>query len=662
MIIGIVIAAVLVAVFIGLGYFAYTAFRETEYVAQYRRFAPQAPGVRVESPWTAARPVLLGLEGAAVGFILGIGIVAIGRHIAGDGAWSLEMNFTVGYVFALVGWLFGIGVLERWSPEWVGMKPGGGVHGWRRYFAFTTDHKVIGIQYLATFIFLFLFSGLLAMVMRLHLTSADGAVLNNDQYNRVMSMHGIIMIAVAVASIMGGFGNYFLPIMIGTDDMAFPRVNALSYWLVPPVAVLLLASQAFGGWDSGWTTYPPLSVTNAHGQVFFCLAIITFGLSSILGALNFLVTVVHMRAPGMTWSRIPVFVWSVVAAAMIALTFTQLFAVAMLMILLDRIANTSFFNTADGGAPLLYQHVFWFYSHPAVYIFVLPGMGLTLEIIAHFSRKPLFAYRWAVTGFLGIVAISGFVWVHHMFVAGVNKNLLGPFLVSTEIISVPTGLVFLSALGTLWMARLWLRVPMLFALGVVFNFMIGGITGIFLADVPTDIDLSDTYFVVAHFHYTIIGGEIFALFAAIYYWLPKMTGRMYNETLGRLHFAFMFIGFNATFLPMFWLGLHGMNRRIATYTPNLETVNQVTSVAGFVLGASFLFFLGNMVWMLIRGPVAETDPWRARTLEWQTSSPPPEENFPTPPIVTGNPYDYGVPNAPRHGAFAPAGASAEESI
>lgn len=539
--------------------------------------------------------------------------MAIGRTLAGDGVWSLELSFSVGYVFALIGWLVGVGLWERWGLEWIGRETRPATEGWQRFFAFTSDHKVIGVQYLITFLLLFLVSGLFAMLIRVHLLEPAGAVFSEDGYNRVMSLHGIIMIAVAVAVIIGGFGNYFVPIMIGADDMAFPRVNALSFWLIPPVAVLLLSSQAVGGWDSGWTAYPPLSVTNASGQVFFTLAIITFGISSILGGLNFLVTVVHMRAPGMSWGRLPIFVWSVFAASILALTFTQFFATAMLMVTLDRVAGMSFFNAERGGAPLLYQHIFWFYSHPAVYIFVLPGLGITLEILAHFSRKPLFAYRWAVAGLLGIVGLSAVVWAHHMFVAGISEKLLIPFLITTEIISIPTGFIFLSALGTIWMARLWLRTPMLFALGVVFNFLIGGITGVFLADVPTDITLSDTYFVVAHFHYTIIGGEIFALFAAIYYWFPKMTGRMYNETLGKLHFWLMFIGFNATFLPMFWLGLNGMNRRIATYTGDLQDVNVIVTVMGFVMGASFLIFVANMVWAFTKGPRAADDPWRART-------------------------------------------------
>ena len=607
--------------------------------------------------WEDLSYVRRGLLWGLAGFGIGAGLAALFHVVTGSSAWWIEHNVTVGYVFGLLGWLLGVGMWERWAREWLGLPTAPDPTGWRRYFAFTTDHKVIGVQYLVTFVAVMLIGGLMAMLVRYHLTSPQGALMDDGVYNQVMSLHGILMIAVAVAVVLGGLGNYLVPLMIGARDMAFPRLNALTYWLVPPVAVLLLTAQAVGGWDSGWTAYPPLSVVNAPGQLLFALAIITFGLSSILGGLNFLVTIAFMRAPGMTWGRLPIFVWSVFAASILSLTFTQAFAASQLMVMLDRIAGTSFFRPETGGHPLMYQHVFWFYSHPAVYIFVLPGFGLLLEVLAHFSRKPLFAYRWAVGGFLGIVALSGFVWAHHMFVTTGDIAFLGAFLVTTEAISIPTGLVFLSALGTVWMGRLRLETPMLFALGAVFNFLIGGITGIFLADVPTDINLSDTYFVVAHFHYTIIGGEIFALLAAVYYWFPKMTGRMFREWLGKAHFWTMFVGFNLTFLPMFWLGLHGMNRRVAVYSPELQDVNLFVSAAGFLTGASFLFFVANMAWSLLRGPRAAANPWGARTLEWQVPSPPPAENFPAPPVVVGGPYDYGVRGAPAHALLGVAGAA-----
>jgi len=601
--------------------------------------------------------VFRGLTNAAAGFALAVLGVAIVRWLSGHDGWDFDQALIFGYIFGLIGWLMGVGLWSRWAKEWFGLETTPDSRTPDRYFAFTTDHKVIGVQYLVTFLTLFMLAGAMAMLIRLHLITPEGAVFSEAEYNRVMSMHGIIMVAVAVASVIGGLGNYMVPLLIGSDDMAFPRLNALSFWLVPPVAVLLLSAQAFGGWDSGWTSYPPLSTTNATGQLFFCLAIITFGLSSILGGLNFLITIIFMRAPGMSWTRIPIFVWAIFAASWLALTFTQFFAAAMFMVILDRVAGTAFFRADAGGDPLLYQHVFWFYSHPAVYIFVLPGFGITLEILAHFSRKPLFAYKWAVGGLMGIVMIAGLVWAHHMFVSGMSNNLLAPFLIVTEIISIPTGLIFLSALGTIWMGRLWLKPPMLFALAVIFNFMIGGVTGIHLADVPTDISLSDTYFVVAHFHYTIIGGEIFALFGAIYYWFPKITGKMYDEGLAVVHFWLMFIGFNVAFLPMFWAGFDGMNRRVAAYTDNLADLNAFISAASFVLGASFLFFLANMAISLLSGEKAEANPWHARTLEWQTTSPPPIENFASTPVVVAGAYDYGSPSAQPHAMFSPAGAS-----
>jgi cytochrome c oxidase subunit 1 len=608
----------------------------------------------------ALTTVVGGIGTGLVGFYIGIAVTAVVRAIFGYDAWDRDLSCSIGYAFGLIGWLMGVGLWGQWAREWFGLRTYARPNrGWQRYFTFNTDHKVIGIQYLVTFLVVFLLAGFLAMLMRAELASSGLQVFDKQQYNTVMSLHGILMVAVAVAAVIGGLGNYAVPLMIGAEDMAFPRLNALSYWLIPPVAVLLLATPFLGGLEAGWTSYPPLSVVTETGQTFWNLAIITFGLSSILSGLNFIVTIVFMRAPGMTWGRMPIFVWSMFATAFLALLYTQGFAVALLMVTMDRIAGTSFFNAEHGGDPLLYQHVFWFYSHPAVYIMVLPGFGLALEVIGHFSRKPLFAYRYAVAAFLGIMGLSGIVWAHHMFTSGMPNYLHGPFLVLTEMISIPTGLIFLSALGTIWLGKLWLQPPMLFALAVIFNFANGGVTGIFLADVPTDIHLHDTYFVVAHFHYTIVGGEIFALFAGIYYWFPKMTGRMYNIRLAKLHFWWMFIGFNITFFVMHWPGIQGMNRRIADFPEELNAVNLAISLSAFMLGASFLVFVYNIVNAWIRGPVAEANPWRARTLEWQTTSPPPLENFHEPPVVTGHPYDYGAPTPPhsRGGMYAgaPAG-------
>ncbi|MCL6644576.1 MAG: cbb3-type cytochrome c oxidase subunit I, partial [Dehalococcoidia bacterium] len=422
-----------------------------------------------------------------IGFYLGLGIVAILRWLFGyPDAWGGEINIIGGWVLGVFMWLMGIGMWGQWGREWFGLKtytrqpP-----GWQRYFTFNTDHKVIGIQYLVTFMVVFFLAGALAMLMRLELAQSGNQFLTNGQYNGTMGLHGILMVAVAVAAVIGGIGNYAIPLMIGAQDMAFPRLNALTFWLVPPVAVGLLATPFLGGIEHGWTAYPPLAVYTNSAQVLFSLSIITFGLTSILGALNFIVTIIYMRAPGLSWGRLPIFVWAMFATSWIALLYTQGFAVALFLVLLDRL-GFAFFNSANGGDPLLYQHVFWFYSHPAVYIMVLPGFGLALELIAHFSRKPLFAYRYAVAAFLGILGLSGIVWAHHMFTSGMPNYLHGPFLVATELISIPTGLIFLSALGTIWLGRLLLKPPMLFALAVMvhalFPKQVGRWTGVIEAD------------------------------------------------------------------------------------------------------------------------------------------------------------------------------------
>jgi cytochrome c oxidase subunit 1 len=556
----------------------------------------------------------------------------------------------LGYLFALFGFLLGIGAFRFWLT-WAGgreIDPAEehAAHGkagdWRRYLRFTTDHKVIGVQYLVTAFALFMIAGLAAMFMRFELAQ-PGVATDKDLYNEIMSTHGAMMITVALVSIIGGLGNYLVPLMIGTRDMAFPKANALSYWLLPVPLLFVAVNPLLGGFDSGWTAYPPLSQQANLGQQAYLMAFVTIGASSILSAVNFLVTVVRMRAPGMTAMRMPIFVWAMTVTAAIVLIATSVVAGAFTMLTFDRILGTSFFRPRDGGDVILFQHLFWFYSHPAVYIMALPGLGTILEVVPVFARKPLFAYRLAVGSFIGIAVLSFMVWAHHMFVSGMADFFHIPIMFTTELISIPTGIVFLSVLGTIWMGRLRFRVPMLFVFGFIWAFLIGGITGVFLADVPTDITLSDSYFVVAHFHYTIIGSTIYGLFAGTYYWFPKVTGRMYSERLGRLHFWWFTIAFNLTFLPMFWLGIQGMRRRVADYPDDLGGLNLFVSLMAVNIALSVAVFAFNMVRSWRGRRVAEADnPWDAQTLEWVCVSPPPIENFSQIPTVSATPYQYGT--------------------
>jgi cytochrome c oxidase subunit 1 len=542
-----------------------------------------------------------------VGYVAGIWLVVAVR----GGSPTDEVAVVFGFIFGLLGWLAGIGGLEAFGRQWMGKTPKTSADaGWRRYFQFSVDHKVIGIQYGVTLISVLLIGGLGAMLMRIELASAGVGILDLDDFNKVVSMHGILMVAVAVAGILGAFGNYIIPIQIGAADMAFPRLNAVGYWLIPPVAIGLLGAPFLGSFNAGWTSYAPLSVTNDSGQILFNMAIIAFGLSSILGGINVLVTVITMRAPGMSWGRLPIFTWAGFSASLLSFCVTQFFAAALVLVTMDRVAGTAFFSP-EVGTGLLYEHIFWFYSHPAVYIMVLPGFGVILELVPTFARKPLFAYKAAVVSLLSIVGLSVVVWAHHMFTSGMADFLHGPFMILTEAISIPTGVIFLAMIGTLWQGRLWFRTPL-------------------------------TYYVVAHFHYTIVGGSIFALLAAMFYWFPKMTGRMYNETAGKIFAIWVTVAFNFTFIPLFWVGINGMNRRIGDYPEAFESANRFASISALILGASFLLFIGNLLYSAVWGPKTGPNPWNSRTIEWQISSPPPPHNFLSQPRVVGHPYDYGV--------------------
>jgi cytochrome c oxidase subunit 1 len=572
--------------------------------------------------------------------------------------WKGQVILTVQLVTAPLGFLVGIGGFDYWAHYAIGRPTlpedhsGHGANSWRDYFRVNTDHKVIGIQYVVTTIIFFCIGGLLAMLFRAELAQPGDQYFNPQTFNVLISEHAALMIFLFVIPAFAGLGNYVIPLMLGAADMAFPRLNALSFWLLPIAGVMLVAGMATpgGGPSAGWTAYAPLSVHQPLGQIFFNMGVQWAGASSIMTALNFLVTIITMRAPGMTFWRMPLLVWANFTTSLLVVIATPFIAGSQFFVMFDRVMHMNFFEVSGGGYVLGYQHIFWFYSHPAVYIMILPGFGIISEIIAVMSRKPIFGYRLMALSLMAILVLGFSVWAHHMFVAGMAGWLRVPMMVTSMVIAVPTGVKVFSWLATMWNGRLHFTTPMLFATGFISMFVLGGLSGIYLASVPIDIHASDTYFIVAHIHYVLFGGSVFTIFAGIYYWFPKMTGRMYDERLGKLHFWLTFIGFNLTFFPMHYIGLQGMPRRVADYADRFADINLFISIASFGLGASTLVFLYNMARSWAHGPIAPGNPWRALTLEWQVSSPPPTFNFDEIPQVVGNPYEYGTPGA-RHAIF-----------
>ena len=492
------------------------------------------------------------------------------------------------------------------------------------------------------------------MLIRTELLQPNSHVFPPGQYLTIVTIHGTMMIMMMSSVIVGPFGNYFVPLMIGAKGMAFPRVESLTFWLIPIAGVIMLSSAFVGGISTGWTGYPSLADEAQMGMDAYIVAFGLIAISMILVGINMIATIVNMRAPGLSWDRLPIFVWSVLATAALMVLGAPILISGLLMEALDRTASTSFFLAATGGSPFLYENIFWFFGHPEVYILALPGFGVVLEILPVFARKPLWGYRLAVAGMLGVSLLSFMVWQHHLFVSGINSDLRPFYMFTTELISVPTGFIFLVAMGTIWRARIRYTVPMLFSLAFFFNFLIGGISGVFLSDVPSDVSLHGSYFVMAHFHYTIMGGLVFAFFAGIYYWLPKMTGRSFNETLAKVHFWGMFVAFNSTFLPLFAVGMLGMPRRVVTYPAHLQWLNDWASVSAFVLGGFMLVFLANLVWsQLIRPIPAGPNPWSSLALEWQLPTPVPAGNFAEVPTILTGPYEYGVPDAPPVAVLTP---------
>jgi cytochrome c oxidase subunit I len=621
--------------------------------------------LRAPGWWRALAYVVLG-----VAFSYGLSIGA--RALFGDEPLlDGESVLTIGLIAVPFFFLVGLGCFDYWF-YWAAGRPtrpedhsGHGAYSWRDYFRPNTDHKVIGIQYVVTSFFFLFVGGLLAMLMRAELAAPGRQFVDANTFNGLFSVHASLLIFLFVIPVFAGLANFVLPLMIGAPDMAFPRLNALSYWLLPIAGTMMLLSFAApgGSFASGWTAYAPLSTSAPLGQEFFTLGVQFAGASSIATALNFLVTIITMRAPGMSFFRLPLLVWANFSTSLLVVIATPFIAASQFFVLLDRGLQFNFFNAAKGGDVLMYQHVFWFYSHPAVYIMMLPGFGIISEILAVKARKPIFGYRMMAFSLLAIVVLGFTVWAHHMFVSGMQPWIRIPMMITTAIIAVPTGIKIFSWLATLWRGVLHLDTPMLFALGFLTMFTCGGISGVMLAMIPLTIHVSDTYFIVAHIHYVLFGGSLFTIFAGVYYWFPKMTGRMYDERLGRLHFWMTFIFFNLTFGPMHIIGVQGMPRRVYDYADKFAAWNLFISISAFILGLSSLIFAYNMIASWRGGPRAVANPWRALTLEWQVSSPPPIFNFDAIPTVVGGPYEYGVPGA-VHGVFkgaevpAPAGTHA----
>jgi cytochrome c oxidase subunit 1 len=543
--------------------------------------------------------------------------------------------------------------------------------GFIRTYIFSLDHKMIGRQFLFMGLLMIIVGGLLAMLVRWELawpeTPVPGlkfipepymyeGIIPPQTYNALFTMHATIMIFFVVMPIMvGTFGNFLIPLMIGTRDMAFPKLNMLSFWVGAIATLVMLSSFLVPGGPAagGWTSYAPLAARAQYtgvewGQNLWIISLLILGVSSLMGSINYITTIINMRAPGMTYFRMPLTVWSLFITAILLLLALPVLTAALAMLLFDRVAGTSFFLPEGGGEPLLWQHMFWFFGHPEVYILVLPAMGVTSDILSTFSRKPIFGYHAMAFSMIAIAFLSWIVWGHHMFVSGMNPLLGTAFMMTTMVIAVPSAIKVFNWLGTLWGGSIRLTSPMLFALGFVSNFLIGGLSGIFMASTPVDIFIHDTYYIVAHFHY-VVAGIVFALFAAVYYWFPKMFGRTMNEGMAKIHFVLTYIFFNGAFFPMHFLGVAGHMRRI--YNPTqyefllpLQHWNVFITVSALLLGASQFIFLGNFVWSLIAGKKAEQNPWKANTLEWSAPTPPPHGNFEVQPVVYRGPYEYSSPD------------------
>jgi len=566
-----------------------------------------------------------------------------------DGRGFSDQVMVITAVGWVVGFELGIGAFTSIGKWFTGrdqthadeMYLAGKDAGQARYWRFTTDHKVVGVQYIVVTMILLGAGGLLAMGIRTNLLSPGNHFVNQQIYNSFLSVHGMLMILALIVAVAGPWANFVVPIMVGARDMAFPRLNALSLWTLVAAIPLLLGSLAVGGNDMGWVTQAPISNQSGVGFDLFAMAIITFTVSTTVAGVNTICTVLTMRTKGMTLERLPIFVWASSIAAALGLYAFPFFLVVMSLNISDRMNGTSFFIASEGGTGWLQENLFWLMGHPEVYVILLPAVGALLEITTVFARKPLFSYRTSIAGMAGLAGLSVLVWAHHMFTTGWAPALGGPFMVTTEMISIPTGILFLVLLGTLWRGNIWMRLPMYWVFGFISNFIVGGITGIYLSDIPVDNQMHGTMFVVAHFHYVFVGSVLFGAIGALCFWYPKVTGRFLDERMGKISFWLVFIGTNVTFLAMFVSGLRGMPRRYSSYSLIFEHMNTVSTIGAYVIMAGMLVLLGAVISSWNKGEPSGPNPWGSKTLEWLVPTPVPLENFEVLPVITEDPYTYG---------------------
>jgi cytochrome c oxidase subunit 1 len=608
----------------------------------------------------------------------GIGLGFIGwlvSHATLQGSnWGTDMVVTVTMVAWVVGFNIGMGTFNapiRWAlghdqDHEDELYAAGVGQGSARYWKFCTDHKVVGTQYLVLVMLMFGIGGTLAMMMRTQLISPHSSFLDPQTYNAIVSVHGMLMIIATIIMVSGPFANFIMPIMIGAKDMAFPRLNALSFWVVASAVPPLLATFFLGGVDAGWTTYAPLSVQAPAAMDAFSITMITFVVSVTISGINTIVTVFTMRAKGMTMGRLPIFVWGSIVGAALSVYAMPALLLGFTGMITDRATGTSFYVAAQGGTGWLWENIFWIFGHPEVYIILIPPVAAMLEVASTFARKPVFGYKVTIAGFTAVATLSIMVWAHHMFTTGWAPDLAGPFMLTTELISIPTGIIFLCLIGTIWRGSIWTRLPMYFVYLFLWNFIIGGVTGIYLSDVPADQYFHGDMFVTAHFHYTLLGGAMIAATAALCYWFPKVTGRMLNERIGKVAFWMIAIGIQVTYFGQFWEGFQGMPRRVAYYDPIFLRANQMTTGGAYLLMLGWLVFLYAMIHSIRNGKVAPANPWHAKSLEWMVPTPVPLENFLVDPVVTSDPYGYGEPEVappapePAEPELVPAGSGPSE--